>query len=94
MGQGSKQAAISAKITEESGTLMQTIIARMDAILGQIDGLVEQVSEINHGGEQISAITQEQSASMEEIATSSGDLTAIAERLQKLMNWFKINSEN
>lgn len=90
MEAGAKQAATSARITENSGAMVQTIIDRMQGILGQIEHMVEEMADIDRGSEQISAITQEQSASMEEIATSSGNLTMIADRLKKHMEWFKI----
>ncbi|NMA60516.1 MAG: methyl-accepting chemotaxis protein [Firmicutes bacterium] len=90
MESGAKQAATSAKITEHSGAMVKNIIDRMQGILQQIEHMVEEMGDIDRSSEQISAITEEQSASMEEIASASGDLTMIADRLKNHMRWFKI----
>jgi methyl-accepting chemotaxis protein len=90
MEAGAKQASSSAAVTQSSGAMVKAIIGRMEGILGQIEQMVEEMAEIDRGSEQISAITEEQSASMEEIASSSGDLTVIADRLKNRMGWFKI----
>ena len=90
MGVGARQAASSATVTQSSGAMVKAIIGRMNGILERIEQMVEEMADIDRSSEQISAITEEQSASMEEIASSSGDLTIVADRLKDRMRWFKI----
>ncbi|MNW01826.1 Methyl-accepting chemotaxis protein McpA [compost metagenome] len=71
---------------------MQTLSAEagsMERAIGEIRGISLEAAS---NTETISAAAQEQLASVEEIASSSADLSHLAEELQKLVGRFKLHS--
>lgn len=61
----------------------------MEKAIGEIRGISEEAA-VNT--ETIATAAQEQLASVEEMASSSTDLSRLAEELQKLVSSFKIHS--
>ena len=90
MEEGNKEAVLSAEITRENGASIQRIVERIQAITFAVRDMSEDIAEIGSGSENIAAITEEQSASTEQIASAAQDLSAIATRLNGLVEWFKL----
>ena len=90
MEEGNKEAVLSAEITRENGASIQRIVERIQAITFAVRDMSEDIAEIGSGSENIAAITEEQSASTEQIASAAQDLSAIATRLNGLVEWVKL----
>lgn len=77
---------------ESMGGAVQTLLVEsnhMEKAIGEIRGISEEAA-VNT--ETIATAAQEQLASVEEMASSSTDLSRLAEELQKLVSTFKIHS--
>lgn len=77
---------------EAMGGVVQTLLVEsndMEKAIGEIRGISEEAA-VNT--ETIATAAQEQLASVEEMASSSTDLSRLAEELQKLASRFKINA--
>lgn len=85
-----EQAERNAAVVDETGRLMQEIIASVDSIIAQIDELSEGIKEINFGSQELASTTEEQSASIETIATSAQNLSDMAGHLQGLVGKFRL----
>ncbi|WP_313638455.1 methyl-accepting chemotaxis protein, partial [Paenibacillus sp.] len=77
---------------EAMGGAVQTLLVEsdhMEKAIGEIRGITEEAAVST---ETIATAAQEQLASVEEMASSSTDLSRLAEELQKLVSSFKIHS--
>lgn len=88
--QGVKQAEKNTEIVNATDDLMQEIVDASNSIIAQIDQLSSGIGEINFGSHEMAATTEQQSASIDTIATSAQNLNNMAEHLQTLVSKFKL----
>ncbi|CCQ94985.1 hypothetical protein CULT_220022 [[Clostridium] ultunense Esp] len=75
---------------DEIALLVQDEFKGMDRIKKETEQLAAMSVEMTEGGKQVAAVTQEQSASMEEIAKFADQLTRKTEELRKKLSFFKL----
>ncbi|MDY0407074.1 methyl-accepting chemotaxis protein [Virgibacillus sp. 179-BFC.A HS] len=78
------------KQTEMVTTKMQEVASGIERFVETFDKVSEVANTTADGAQNVSASTQEQLASMEEIRGSAGVLTEMAEELQELVEQFKL----
>ncbi len=103
------QGGISSTVNRMEGSAEQTVQALgsvqksgqlLRGILGAVDGIVDQVQEMsagiedaNGGGREIASATEEQAASIQQVAHSAQDLTNMGLELQELVQHFTLDEE-
>lgn len=87
---GVKRAEENTRIVQQTGALMHDIIDAINGIIAKIGEFSEGLGQINYGSHEIAATAEEQSASIDAIASSAQDLSNMAERLQELVSQFKL----
>ena len=90
MEKGVTEAQSSARITNESGQIVQGIINQISVITERVKGMAVDIEQIGSGSQEISAVTEEQSASIEQIAASAGELRSMADELETIVTWFRL----
>ena len=90
---GVKRAEENTRIVQQTGSLMHEIIESINGIIAKIGEFSEGLGQINYGSHEIAATAEEQSASIDAIATSAQDLSVMSERLQELVAQFKLHAE-
>lgn len=80
-----------ARVVDESGKLLSTIISAINVIGDRIRAISQDTKEIDAGAQGMAAATQEQSATIEEISSSVYGLNQMAQKLQSLIERFKVD---
>jgi len=87
----------SVSVTNEAGTLMETIIPDIEKTAQLVQEITSASMEQNSGANQINnainqlnQVTQQNAASSEQMATSSEELTAQADQLREMVGFFKV----
>lgn len=84
------QADTNAKVVSESGKLIKEILDAMEAVIKEVTMVSEGTQDLQSGSQQLAAATEEQSATMQEVATLANGLNQMSEKLQEVVNLFKI----
>lgn len=79
------------KIVADSGQLLSTIINSVNEIGKRINAVTEDTKQINIGGQEMAAATEEQAATVHEFANSVESLSKMAQELRLLIQRFKID---
>ena len=62
----------------------------MDAVIEKVTMVSEGTQDLRSGSEQLAAATEEQSATMQQVATLANSLNQMSEKLQEVVNHFRI----
>lgn len=84
------QADANAEVVSESGKLIKEILEAMDAVIEKVTMVSEGTQDLRSGSEQLAAATEEQSATMQQVATLANSLNQMSEKLQEVVNHFRI----
>lgn len=75
---------------DESSKMLRDILGAVEAIVDQVHDISQGLGELNNGGHEIASATEEQAASMQQVADLANDLTVIGARLQDMVGKFKL----
>ncbi len=91
----------SVKVTENAGSLMQTLIPEINKTASLVQEIAAASIEQNSGAEQVNSaiqqlnqITQQNAAASEEMATSSEELASQADQLLEMVSYFKLDKQS
>lgn len=87
---GAEQADRNTVVVIETGDLIRDIVDSISSIISQIETLSEGVESISNGSHELAVVTEEQSASLGNIATSTQNLYNMADHLNQLVARFKL----
>lgn len=90
MTNSAEQAAEATDSVDESGNILRSILADVDDIVGMVEQISQGLAEANLGGHEIASATQEQAATIEQVASSSQELTDMGTKLGQLVDRFKL----
>lgn len=92
MSAGSGQAATALDKVKQGSAILGSILGAVQEINSQVSSFTSGLEQINAGGHDIASATEQQAASMEEVASSAQDLMDMGQKLQELVQRFRLNS--
>jgi len=93
MNQEAEQADLALGTVNESARILHEILTAVDGIVDQVQGITAGLTELNRGGHEIASATEEQAASMAEVAESAQNLTTLSIRLKELVGRFQLSRD-
>ena len=92
MGEGSNKAERALENVSQSSEILNRILAAIQEIERQVEEFTAGLGQVNAGGHGIASATEEQAASMQEVATSAQNLMDMGAKLQELLGHFKLDN--
>ncbi len=92
MSEGSTKTEVALDQVNQSSKILNSILGAVEEVERQVEEFTDGLTEVNSGGHGIASATEEQAASMQEVATSAQNLMNMATRLQELIQHFKLNN--
>lgn len=93
MNDGSTQAETALENVNQSSEILGSILRAVEEIQREVKAFTGGLDQINSGGHEIASATEEQAASMQEVANSAQVLQTMGARLKELVEQFKISDE-
>ncbi len=90
MNEGAEQTEQALKNVEFGSRVLKNILEAVEEIINQVRNISIGIETINTNGHEIASATEEQAASMQQVASSSQDLTELGTRLKELVEHFKL----
>ena len=90
MKEGASQTEKALDTVNRSGKILHGILEAVNGIVEQVQGISSSLEQINVGGHEIASATEEQAASMAQVASSAQTLTDLGSQLQELVEHFKL----
>lgn len=90
MQQGAKRTQDSLSSVNESGAILREILQSVTGVVTQVEEISSGLSEVNLAGHEIASATEEQAASIAELAHASQNLMLMSEKLKENMDQFKL----
>jgi len=92
MIEGSSEAEQALDRVNQSSEILNSILRAIEEIEEQVQKFTAGLGQVNAGGHGIASATEEQAASMQEVATSAQNLMDMGATLQELVGHFKLDS--
>lgn len=93
MNDSSTQAETALENVNQSSEILGSILRAVEEIQREVKAFTGGLDQINSGGHEIASATEEQAASMQEVANSAQVLQTMGARLKELVEQFKISDE-
>ncbi len=90
MDQGAEQATVAVNSVDRSSKILHQILEDVQGIVEVVQEISAGLIQTNTGGHEIASATQEQAASMEEVARSAQILSEMGVQLAQLVRFFKL----
>lgn len=90
MSEGSTQAEMALQSVHQGTATLQNILGSVEQINRQVESFTAGLAQVNSSGHDIASATEEQAASMQEVANSAQDLMDMGMKLQELVQHFKL----
>jgi len=90
MQEGSAKSETTLKNVQQGSEILQSILRAVEEISQQVESFTYGLTQVTTSGHEIASATEEQAASMQEVAGTAQDLTNISMKLQELVNKFKL----
>lgn len=91
MKEGSDDAEAALRHVSQSSEGLSSILKAVEQIQKQVEELTAGLEQMNSGGHGIAGATEEQAASMQEVAYSAQDLMDMGAKLKELVDHFKLS---
>lgn len=91
MAKGTDQADHTLESVNESGEILNSILRDISSVVTEVQGISTGLDEINIAGHEIASATEEQAASILQVASSAQDLTDLGSKLQELVEYFRLS---
>lgn len=90
MQQGARRTQDSLTGVNESGDILREILQSVTGVVGQVEEISLGLEQVNLAGHEIASATQEQAASIAELAHASQQLMLMSQHLQENMDRFRL----
>ncbi len=88
MNDGASQADKTLDSVNESGQILHGILDAVTDVVDQVQQITSGLEQVNNSGHEIASATEEQAASMEQVASSAQTLTDMGTRLKEMVGRF------
>lgn len=91
MNEGADHTARVSESVDQSGKILQSILSDVEGMLESVQAISSGLEQANIGGHEIASATEEQAASIAEVASSSQELTNMGTKLRELVEHFRLS---
>jgi len=92
MQRGAEQTEVALSNVDQGAAILRMILQAVDDIAIKVEEITSGLAQVNCDGHEIASATEEQAASMQQVASSAQDLSDMSVKLRELVAHFKLDS--